>query len=627
MGLSKKLYLGFALIIVLAIVQGSISLVTMRWLRDNVSHLSDEYAPEVILAGNIRYEIAMAGYHMRAYFTSLDQDDFKAGLARLDSLNGFMRKLRDLNGSQTQLAKLGEYIAELESGVGRYVELCAAIDGIAKRNAVIRGDIKSSEAAMAKAFADLRRSFSDDLRLETERYNADLNKKTADQMIRRHQRFMGIDALEGGVVSVLKHFWDALLHQDKVLLEGLLGEMRVLVEKVDALLKDTRQQKNIPLVRAAYDNIAAMERNIREAERLGVEMVNMGAGLFEAFDNVLNISTFVARSGEDGIQRETNVSTAEIGRVLVYLGVCMALVAVLGIIVSHFIVGSVTGMVEKAVSALSAAVYKLDEEVSVISGASDELARMSTDQAASIEETSAALEQVASMSRQNSDNVAATNDETNRVMRHIGEGAVAVKDMGGAMGEINDSAEKIGRIIKTIEGIAFQTNLLALNAAVEAARAGEAGKGFAVVADEVRGLAQRSAQAARETTNLIEGTVERVRNGSEISGRLGDVFTKIESSAQNVGRLFGEITVAINEQRQGIDQVNTAIMQIDRATQLNAENAEKVKNSSRDIEIESERLREASGNLEEVVKGKSGRRVEGIGKDVGKGRKLLPLRK
>ncbi|MDR1613106.1 MAG: methyl-accepting chemotaxis protein [Planctomycetota bacterium] len=624
MRLSRKLYLGFALVIILAIVQGVVSLSAMRLLRDNVSHLSDEYTPEVILAGNIRYEIAMAGYHMRAYFTSLNPNDYQAGAASLDSLNRLMGGLGDLNRTQTQLANLGKYIAELEPSVRKYAELCAAIDGVARRNAALRQDIKASEAAMAKAFADLRRSFNDDLKLETERYNADLNRRTADQMIRRQQRFREIDELESGVVFVLKRLWDALLRQDHALVGELLGEMQIVVDKVEALVKDTRQQKNIPLVQAARDNIAVMERNIRDADRLDNEMAAMGAERLVEFNNILNQSAAMAKSGEDGIREAARASVAEAARALTLLAVCMALVAALGIAVAYIIVRGVSKAVERAVSLLSATVAQLDDQVSVISGASDELARMSTDQAASVEETSSALEQVASMSKRNADNVVATNRETSQVVSHIGEGAVAVKDMSAAMAGIDDSAEKIGRIIKTIEEIAFQTNLLALNAAVEAARAGDAGKGFAVVADEVRSLAQRSAQAAQETTALIESTVDRVRHGGEISGRLGDVFQKIEASAQNVGKLFGEITVAINDQSQGIDQVNTAITQIDRATQQNAGNAEKVKLSARDIEDESQRLQEASGNLRELVHGGSARDDGNVSPRAMNGQKMLP---
>ncbi len=238
-----------------------------------------------------------------------------------------------------------------------------------------------------------------------------------------------------------------------------------------------------------------------------------------------------------------------------------------------------------------------------IAGASNSLAEGATEQATSLEETSSAMEQMASMTRQNADNATKTNETNHRNNRLINEGAQAVGNMTGAMSEINDSAEKISRIIKTIEDIAFQTNLLALNAAVEAARAGESGKGFAVVADEVRNLAGRSAQAARDTTELIQGTVERVRHGSDIATELDKSFKEIQDGSNEVSRLIGEITSATNEQAQGVDQVNTALAQMDKVTQQNAANAEQTASITRGLSEEAEHLDGLVQNLSRLISG------------------------
>ncbi len=207
------------------------------------------------------------------------------------------------------------------------------------------------------------------------------------------------------------------------------------------------------------------------------------------------------------------------------------------------------------------------------------------------------------MTRQNADNATKTNDTTQNNNKLIASGATAVGNMSQAMSEISDSAEQISRIIKTIEDIAFQTNLLALNAAVEAARAGEAGKGFAVVADEVRNLAGRSAQAARDTTQLISTTIERVRNGSDIADELDKSFREIESGSNTVARLIAEITSATNEQAQGVDQVNNAVAQMDKVTQENAATAEESASAAGELATQSGQLNDMIGELLGIVTG------------------------
>jgi methyl-accepting chemotaxis protein len=270
---------------------------------------------------------------------------------------------------------------------------------------------------------------------------------------------------------------------------------------------------------------------------------------------------------------------------------------------------------------------QVQSAASEISSTSQSLAEGATEQAASLEQTSSALEQMASMTRVNSDNATKTNATTMDNNKTIAEGSVAVDNMSQAMGEINDSSEKISRIVKTIDEIAFQTNLLALNAAVEAARAGEAGKGFAVVADEVRNLAQRSAQAAKDTTELINGTVERVRNGSGIAHRLGESFKLIETGSQTVSRLIAEITSATNEQAQGVDQVNTAVAQMDKVTQQNAAHAEESASASEELSAQASQVNAIVGDLIVIVRGKKGAPVQNAGRGrSGKKRKVMKVR-
>ncbi len=227
-------------------------------------------------------------------------------------------------------------------------------------------------------------------------------------------------------------------------------------------------------------------------------------------------------------------------------------------------------------------------------------------QESALVETSTALEEIASMANQSSRNVRQANDLMQDNSRQVKEGSVALRQMGEAMDEISDSSGKIGRIIKTIEEIAFQTNLLALNAAVEAARAGEAGKGFAVVADEVRNLAQRSAQASRDTANLIQGTVQRIDKGAAITRDIEERFEQISDLTTRLDRLVAEINVSTEQQNQGLDQINRAVAEIGRVTQENSSTAEQSSTACAGLNQEVDGIREAVEKLESVLGKRNG---------------------
>jgi methyl-accepting chemotaxis protein len=183
------------------------------------------------------------------------------------------------------------------------------------------------------------------------------------------------------------------------------------------------------------------------------------------------------------------------------------------------------------------------------------------------------------------------------------KGSAAMQRMSEAISKIKASSDQTAKIIKTIDEIAFQTNLLALNAAVEAARAGEAGKGFAVVAEEVRNLAQRSAQAAKNTADLIEGSQENANHGVAVSTEVEGILREVVEGVQKVADLIGEVSSASEEQARGIDQINTAVAQMDQVTQSNAANAEESASASEELSAQAREINDMVAALAEVVRG------------------------
>ncbi len=221
------------------------------------------------------------------------------------------------------------------------------------------------------------------------------------------------------------------------------------------------------------------------------------------------------------------------------------------------------------------------------------LSQGATEQASSIEELSASMEEIASQTEQNAGNAQKTNILVTNIQSDATSGNAQMVEMLRAMDEINTSSINISKIIKVIDDIAFQTNILALNAAVEAARAGNAGKGFAVVADEVRNLAAKSAQAAKETTELIEASIKKVNGGTNIARETAAALSKIVEGVLQAGQLVGEIAFASNEQAVALEQINQGLLQISQVVQTNAASAEECAAASEELLSQSDCLKES----------------------------------
>ena len=218
-----------------------------------------------------------------------------------------------------------------------------------------------------------------------------------------------------------------------------------------------------------------------------------------------------------------------------------------------------------------------------ISDSSQSLSQGATESASSLEQISSSLNELASQTTVNADNSAQANGLAEQAAESAQNGNNQMQAMVAAMEEINKASQGISGFIKTIDEIAFQTNLLALNAAVEAARAGEHGKGFAVVAEEVRSLAARSAKAAEETSLLIEGSVEKVSNGSQIASKTAEALQEIVANVSKVRDLIADISIASNEQSDGVNQINIGVSQIDEVTQQNTASAEQSAAASEEL--------------------------------------------
>lgn len=229
---------------------------------------------------------------------------------------------------------------------------------------------------------------------------------------------------------------------------------------------------------------------------------------------------------------------------------------------------------------------------SQVSGSSIALSQGATEQASSIEQLTASIEEISAQTKLNADNANEANGLAETAKMNAEQGNMQMKEMLKAMEGINDSSANISKIIKVIDEIAFQTNILALNAAVEAARAGQHGKGFAVVAEEVRNLAARSANAAKETTDMIESSIRKVEGGTRIANETAVALTEIVENVEKVATLVSDIAIASNEQAIGIAQINQGVMQVSNVVQNNSATSEASAAASEELASQAELLKE-----------------------------------
>ncbi len=603
MSLRAKLYISFSVMILMVLAISVASLYTftttanrIETTKDQVQYVDRELIPESNIFSRISTIIASAGLRFYAYSYNAFDSDFSKGEENVKATRQELAAMEDLlaKAAPDHLPAARKNVPEIKGQLAaldaKSNELKNCIDGMGK----YRDDVNARIANMDRIENELLKEMMDDLKNSFLAGNE--KGEIAPVVQRRLDRVQVLDELSDALTDGQMLYWEAQSNfgeaADKIFRKSI-AIMNQTADKAQAYLESpaigTRESTKesfrnlVAEIRAYSKSIAGMANAWKESDRITGEISAISATVTAAATTMSGVAAESVLKQTGAIADATVHIDATVDSSAKVSWIIAVLSLMIGVLLAIFITRSITLPINLVIERLSGAEKALANASSQVGEAAHELADGSSEQAAAIEETSSALEQMSSMTRQNADNATLTNTKTQATAKLVAEGSASMQEMSGAMAEISDKSDRISQIIKTIEDISFQTNLLALNAAVEAARAGEAGKGFAVVADEVRNLSQRSAQAARDTSDLINSSVESVRNGSAIVQKLSNAFAGIENGTSDIGNLIHQIANATNEQAQGVDQVNTAMAQMDKVTQQNSANAATTASSSTEL--------------------------------------------
>ena len=372
---------------------------------------------------------------------------------------------------------------------------------------------------------------------------------------------------------------------------GVLG-----VNETNTLRAITACGATAAAVRPAFDKLMEIERRVIEKALRGdaggaqEEALSTASPQLQVVQN--QVGTFaetVQTAVSHGLSQQKSLVQSQLRWRLSTLGGVLALLTLLGWRMKT----TMTRRLATVTTQLSNTSEHLAATAAQVTGDSQALATGSSEQAAALEESCAALEESSSMTRQNAEKAGHAKDLASQTRKSAEQGSTEMQAMRQAMEEIKGAGRNIAKIIKNIDEIAFQTNLLALNAAVEAARAGEAGLGFAVVAEEVRSLARRSTEAARETAERIQDSIKKTEQGATFCGQVGQRLDEITEKARQMDGLVAEIAAASQEQSQGLEQVSTAVTQMDQVTQANAGRAQQSAEAASELHAQANQLAKA----------------------------------
>lgn len=567
MTLGKRISIGFGLLVLITLVLGAIGAINMRSAASDSARLSDIYAPEVQVATEVFATANQIRYDIRA-FTMQDNETALANAKKgFVELQKYLTDAKAL-GKKYDLKALLESEGKASKALGEYMTSVERSEKILVNKKIYDKQMVDNASIFMKNAEEYLRTQEQQLKEEM------VAKVDSTKLLARLEKITQISNVMniGNNARVMGQ--RAQAKNDATFLEGAIAQFDSIYKMIAQIRTTTVRPVNLEQLKNIENAAKVYESALKSFAGVMQNTVTENTLRVKAADEVLAAATDVVNLGVKNTIEIAEESTTSLNFASWVMVIGLVVALLLSALTALYIIRSIVKIVTEAVKSLSEGTTQVVSASEQISSASVSLAEGASSQASSVEEVSATIEQATASNNQNADN----SREANILAQHSNDAAKVgnqrVGDLMVAMQEITASSQKISRIIKTIDEIAFQTNLLALNAAVEAARAGEHGLGFAVVAEEVKNLAERSAGAAKEITGIIEASIDQVKSGTEVANKTKESFTEILNGIKKTSDLIGEIAISAKEQAEGMNQIAIAMGSVDQITQQNASASE-----------------------------------------------------
>ncbi|MDM8552397.1 methyl-accepting chemotaxis protein [Desulfobacterales bacterium HSG2] len=594
--LSLRIGMCFGVIISVACILGSLSVLIMKNVIDDVFKLGNKYIPQVAAGNNIEHFSLSAMNNITGYTLSKEKQYLEHGKADLEQLKAHLKTADNLANKFPDLVNLKNLIPRIEKNIREYEKLINDI--VAKNEAIAENQLLLNKAN--QMFMKYCMEFLDSQTeaLEKQMASEFISSYEADALKERFKKIRIIqDVLQSDNVIHKKVFHSARSFGETVKI------FDIIFEKLSEIKTNTITEQNKKII----DEITDTAKKNKEAMISFLNNRSILHDLNKKCQGVANtmVKEAVAMAetgmGETGrISTESQSSLLKASHITIIGLVCWAIMSAC---FAWIMILSITKRTNRMIDKVTVSSEQVALTSDQFSGISQSLSQGLTEQAASLQETSASLQGISFLTRRNADNAIRVNTLMNETGQMVDKASVSMDEMTGSMSEIAESAEETSEIIKIIDEISFKTNLLSLNAAIESARAGEAGAGFSVVAEEVRNLAARVTHATKQISELIEKIVKKISHGSESVRENKKLF---ESVAANVARVVADITEIAEysgEQAEKIGHINEAVAEMNRVIQQNTANAQESASASHELMAQARYLKAFVDDLVLLVKG------------------------